>query len=101
MFSKLLILGGQNSCNQVITIDFLIPNSNFFLLKGTVYTPKYEPLPNAAIEVIRQFKSNDINREQSIGITFTKEDGTYGMVLPIHPNCDYILVAYSPLNSPI
>jgi hypothetical protein len=101
MLSNILIPGCHIICEQVITIDFELPNRNFFLLKGTVYTPKHEPLPNAAIEVIQKFKWYDNYQEKSMGITFTKEDGTYGMVLPICTMSDYILVAYSPLNSSI
>lgn len=99
MFSKIQIPGRHFRCKQVLGIDFIIPNYNFYLLKGTVYTPKHIPLPNAAIEVIRKFKLCGLDQEQSMGITFTKEDGSYGIVLPFYPESDYILVAYSQVNS--
>lgn len=101
MFSKIQIPGSHFLCKQVIAIDFLIPNYSFYLLKGTVYTPMHEPLPNAAVEVIRRYKLYDQDQEQSMGITFTKEDGSYGIVLPIFPESDYILVAYSQVNSSV
>lgn len=87
---KIVVSGEEIVNNLVLDISTTLNKSGYFLLTGTVYTPDKRPLPNAAILVY--IVENKSIKELS-GVTFTLEDGTYGISLPV--NYSYILKVYS------
>lgn len=81
---------------KIICKDAVLPNEEYVLLKGIVYSPQKIPLPHAAIDII-QIDSNVIPKiERNIGVTFTLEDGSYGVSLLWKSGYSYELTAYSP-----
>lgn len=83
---------------KVITLDAVLPGStgNYILLKGVVYTPEGHVLPHAAIDII-QTNSNMVPPiTKKVGITFSLEDGSYGVSLLWGKGYSYELVVYSP-----
>ena len=83
---------------EVTTVDALLLKDNYILLKGTVYTPDGEILPNAAIDII-QTNTNVIPPvTKEIGVTFSMEDGSYGITIPWEKGYYYELILYSPWN---
>ncbi|RDY23319.1 carboxypeptidase regulatory-like domain-containing protein [Romboutsia maritimum] len=92
--SKKIIISGKNLVeNEVLNINTTLANNKYFFLKGIVYTPKGETLPNAAIEVFEVDNSTNPPQKYSIGVTFTIEDGSYGISLLTGKS--YVLVVYS------
>lgn len=82
--------------NKVITKNAILPNDKYILLKGVVYSPQSKPLPNAAIDIV-QINSKVIPPKiKDIGVTFTMEDGSYGVPLLWIKGYSYKLTAYSP-----
>jgi len=80
----------------VICKNAVLPNEEYVLLKGIVYSPKKIPLPHAAIDIV-QIDSNVIPKaERNIGVTFTLDDGSYGVSLLWKSGYSYKLTAYSP-----
>ena len=91
---KKIIISGKNlEDNKILNISTTLANSKYFFLKGTVYTPEGRILPNAAIEVFEIDDSLDPPKKYRIGVTFTIEDGTYG--IPLLSGKLYLLVVYS------
>lgn len=81
---------------KVITVDALLLKDNYILLKGTVYTPDGEILPNAAIDVIQTNTNVTPSITREIGVTFSMEDGSYGISIPWGKGYYYELILYSP-----
>jgi hypothetical protein len=94
---SVIISGCKVICCEILEIDMTLPANPYILLKGIVYSPKGEPLPHAAVEVLQIDKSVYPEEERSIGVTFTNEEGSYGITLPRCEPYDYKLVAYSAL----
>lgn len=82
--------------NKTINLNFYFKNEKYFLLTGFVFNPIGEPLPNAALEITLIDKKYDTPREKHIGITFSQDDGSYGISLPSYPKCCYRITVYSP-----
>ena len=81
---------------KVIIINAILPNNKYILLEGVVYSPQRKPLPNAAIDIV-QINDNVIPPQvKEIGVTFTVEDGSYGVPLLWENGYSYKLTAYSP-----
>lgn len=99
MQSKVIISGRQIICSQILTIDINLPSNKFFFVRGVVFSPKGEPLSNAAVEIILVHKNDYPVREESIGVTFTMENGCYGASIPYYPDTDYKLIAYALIES--
>ena len=93
---KKIISGNELIKKNIITMDAFLPNDKYILLKGAVCNPFGKPLPGAAIEVIQI--NNNLNPaiEKNIGITFTLDDGSYGIPLLWKKGYAYKLTAYSP-----
>lgn len=81
---------------KVITKNTILPNDKYVLVKGVVHTMKGKPLPNAAIDIV-QINTN-VNPIQvvEIGVTFAREDGSYGVPLLWGRGYYYRITAYSP-----
>lgn len=90
---RIVVSGEEIVNNPVLDISTTLSQSNYFLLTGTVYTPDGKPLPKAAVAVYIVMYSNNLNQKQLIGVTFTVEDGTYGISLPV--GYTYSLTIYS------
>lgn len=80
---------------KVITKNAILPNDKYVLVKGVVYSPQRRPLPNAAIDIV-QINTNIIPIQmKEIGVTFTLEDGSYGVSLLCGRGYYYKMTAYS------
>lgn len=84
--------------NIIIELNFYFKNDNekYFLLTGFVFDPIGEPLQNAAVEITLIDKGYNPPIEKHLGITFSQDDGSYGISLPSYPKCSYRITAYSP-----
>ncbi|MFL0197715.1 hypothetical protein ACJDU8_19400 [Clostridium sp. WILCCON 0269] len=81
---------------KVICKNATLPNEEYVLIKGVVYSPQRIPLPHAAIDIV-QINSNVTPQvRKNIGVTFTLEDGSYGVPLLWKKGYAYELTAYSP-----
>lgn len=89
---KIVLSGEQIVENEILDVSTTLSNSRYFLLTGTVYNTEKEPLKNVAIVVYEMVDSIIQNKKKLVGITFSIEDGTYGIPLLIEKS--YILVAY-------
>ena len=89
---KIVLSGEQIVENEILDVSTTLCNSRYFLLTGTVYNTEKEPLKNVAIVVYEMVDSIIQNKKVLVGITFSIEDGTYGIPLLIGKS--YILVAY-------
>ncbi|MDR3594081.1 hypothetical protein [Clostridium sp.] len=92
-----IISGKELRCKEVITINAILPNDKYVLLKGIVYSPDGKPLPNSAIEIIQINKNINPEVRKSIGVTFSLENGSYGVPLLWGKGYFYKLIAYSPI----
>lgn len=100
MSPKIVLTGCQIICSKIVTADVTLSATMFILVKGTVYSPKGEPLSNAAVEILLVENSHIHAIEKTLGVTFTIEDGSYGISLPRLPRMSrkqYKLKAYSPV----
>ncbi|WP_271810094.1 hypothetical protein [Clostridium beijerinckii] len=93
---KKIISGNELLKKRIITLNAFLPNDKYILLKGTVYNPHGKPLSGAAIEVIQINNTLNPSVEKNIGITFTLNDGSYGIPLLWEKGYAYKLTAYSP-----
>lgn len=89
--------GCQIIRSRIVTADVTLTDNRFILVKGIVYSPTGEPLPHAAIEIRLVDDSHIPSTEKSLGVTFTHQDGSYGISLPRILGKRYQLVAYSPV----
>lgn len=96
---KIVLTGCEIICCQILTCDITLRASNYILIKGIVYNTYGKPLSNAAIEIFQIDKAVYPPVEQSMGVTFTSEDGSYGVSLPRSVNKDYRLVAYASITT--
>ena len=96
MLTKIILTGCQIICCKIVTADVTLSADAFFFVKGIVYSPKGEPLANAAVEVSLIDNSTIPPTEKILGVTFTVSDGSYGISLPRVTDKEYKLVAYSP-----
>lgn len=94
--SDICFTGCQIICSEIVTSDVTLPANPFLFLTGIVYSPKGEPLPNAAIE-IRILDPEKPNKTIPLGVTFTLLDGTYGITIPNIPGRQYELLAFSSI----
>ncbi|OYO67805.1 hypothetical protein C8E03_10252 [Lachnotalea glycerini] len=94
LLQQIILTGGQIICSKIVTVDIMLPAEEFFFLKGIVYSPTGEPLPNAAVEV-KLVDHVDSVAEKSLGVTFTENDGSYGISLAKINGKQYKLIAYS------
>lgn len=100
MKSKIVLSGCQIICCEVITVDMILPANSYILIKGIVYSPNGDPLPDAAVEVLKIDKTVEPPIETRIGVTFTMQDGSYGISLPrASSSYAYKLTAYSSIYS--
>lgn len=99
MSPKIILTGCQIICSKIITADITLQQKKFFFVKGIVYSPTGEPLPNAAVEIILVDNSHTPAIEKSLGVTFTVHNGSYGIPLPriSEKHKQYKLIAYSPV----
>lgn len=94
--AKKLLMGCELKNNKTIDLNFHFDNERYFLLTGIVFNPIGEPLPNAALEITLIDGRYNPPIEKHIGITFSQEDGRYGISLPLKLKCSYKITAYSP-----
>ncbi|MFA9376171.1 MAG: hypothetical protein ACERKZ_05380 [Lachnotalea sp.] len=94
MLPRIILTGCQIICSKIVTADITLSADVFIFIKGIVYSPKGEPLPNAAVEILVVDNCYVPAIEKSLGVTFTVADGSYGISLP-RIDKEYKLVAYS------
>lgn len=89
---KIIIPGDELINKDIYTLDVKLAQNKNFFITGTIYDDKKKPINNAAVTV---YQIDDIDHETKtlVGITFTCEDGTYGISLPC--GYAYILIIYS------
>lgn len=95
MLPKVMFQGCQLIGEKIVTADVTLSANSFIFVKGIVYSPKGEPLSNTAIEVFLVDDSVIPAFEKSMGVTFTIENGSYGIALPRLEKYQYKLVAYA------
>lgn len=98
MPSKVILKGRKIICSQIVTKDIELSVYPYFFVKGIVYSPKGEPLANAAVEIVLINNTIFPIEEKSLGVTFTIADGTYGVSIPYVANREYKLIAYAALK---
>lgn len=95
MLPKIILTGCQIICSKIVTADVTLTPDVFVFINGIVYSPAGEPLPNAAVEIILVDNYHNPPTEKSLGVTFTINDGSYGISLPRISGKQYKLRAYS------
>lgn len=90
---KIVVSGEEIVNNPVLDVSTTLSESGYFLLTGIVYAPGKQPLPNAAVEIYRIDDVANPKNKELIGVTFTQDDGTYGISLPV--GYSYSLKVYS------
>jgi len=93
---KRIISGNKLIREKVITINTTLPNDKYILLKGIVYSPLGEPLSGAALDIFQINSNVKPPIEKNIGVTFTLEDGSYGVPLLWEKGYSYKITAYAP-----
>lgn len=93
---KKIISGNELIRRKIITINTILPNDKYMLLKGIVYSPIGEPLSGTALDIFQINSNVNPSTEKNIGVTFTLEDGTYGVSLLWGKGYSYRITAYSP-----
>ncbi|MHC1747913.1 MAG: hypothetical protein AB9856_05905 [Cellulosilyticaceae bacterium] len=76
---------------KIINLNIELPSEKYVLIQGSVCTAGGVPLANAAIAVFKMSRTCPL-QEIYIGMTFTLEDGSYGISVP--RGSDYKLVCY-------
>ncbi|WP_141722964.1 hypothetical protein [Cellulosilyticum sp. I15G10I2] len=98
MAPKIVISGSRIICCEIMTVDMVLPAKKYILLKGIVYSPNGEPLPDVAVEVLQINRTIHPPVEKRLGVTFTMQDGSYGISLPrACSGYSYKLIAYSAI----
>lgn len=95
MLPQIILTGRQIICSQIVTADMTLPTNSFIFIKGIVYSPTKEPLPNAAVEILLVDHTKYPIEEMSMGVTFTVSDGSYGIALPRIADREIKIVAYA------
>jgi len=93
---KKIIYGKELIRKKIVTINTILPNDKYILLKGVVYSPQGQPLPGSAIDIIQINSNVNPPLEKNIGVTFTVEDGSYGVPLLWGKGYSYKIIAYTP-----
>ena len=93
---KKIISGKKLIRKEVVTINTILPNDKYIFLKGVVYSPIREPLSGAAIDIVQINSNVNPPIEKNIGVTFTLEDGSYGVPLLWGKGYSYKITAYAP-----
>lgn len=91
-----IISGKELIREKIVTINTILLNDKYILLKGIVYSPLREPLSGAAIDIVQINSNVNPPIERYIGVTFTLEDGSYGVPLLWGKGYSYKITAYSP-----
>jgi len=93
---KKIMSGNELIREKIVTINTILPNDKYMFLKGIVYSPLREPLSGAAIDIFQINSNVNPPLEKNIGVTFTLENGSYGVPLLWGKGYSYKLTAYSP-----
>lgn len=93
---KKIVSGKELIRKKIVTINTILPNDKYILLKGTVFSPEGQPLPGSAIDIVQINCNVKPPIEKNIGVTFTLDDGSYGVLLLWGKGYSYKLMAYAP-----
>lgn len=89
----IVVLGETIVENKILDISTTLADSKYFLLQGTVYQSDMKPLPNAAIKIMKIDNTKTPQTYDLAGVTFSLEDGSYGISLLIEE--EYMIIVYS------
>lgn len=91
---KIIVVSGKKIIeNEVLEISTTLSDSKYFLLEGIVYQNDMKPIPNAAIKIFKIDNNTVPPARILIGITFSTENGLYGISLL--EGEEYMLIVYS------
>lgn len=80
---------------NIVKVDFYLKSTGHALLKGVVLSPTGEKLANVAIEVTIIDNNYNPPKEKFVGITFSNQDGSYAISIPVKKGYLYEIVTYS------
>ncbi|MDR5585911.1 MULTISPECIES: carboxypeptidase regulatory-like domain-containing protein [Clostridium] len=83
-------------CNRV-NIDSTFPKNDYILITGKVISPYKVPLPYAAIKVFSIDTRYSPTKKKYVGVTFSDEQGIYGISVPRYLEISYELKAYGAI----
>lgn len=96
MLPRIILTGCQIICSKIVTVDATLLPNKYIFVTGIVYSPIGQPLAGAGVVVYLVDNTMLPPMEKRLGVTFTMEDGSYGISLPSVKCKEYKLVAYSP-----
>lgn len=94
--AKKMISRNELMIKNIVTINTILPNEKYMFVKGIVYSPLGQPLSGSALEIVQINGNVNPPIEKSVGVTFTVEDGSYGIPLLCGKGYSYKIIAYSP-----
>jgi hypothetical protein len=93
--NSVYVEGSEIIKNGGATANIYMNQSEYVLVTGKVYSPNKEALKNIAIKINMIDKSTFPPKKEFLGVTFTDEDGVYGISLLWAKNYEYQLIPYS------
>lgn len=91
-----IIYGCELINRNIVKADFHLNNTGYTLLKGVVLSPIGEVLANVAIQVTIMDENYNPPKKKFVGVTFSHEDGSYAISVPIKIGYMYELITYTP-----
>lgn len=89
---KVIVPGDVITKDNKYILDVKLSKNKNFFITGTIYDDKKTPINNAAVAVY-QIDDTEDQKTTLIGVTFSYQDGTYGISLPY--GYSYMLIVYS------
>lgn len=95
--SKRVLCGKKLREHKIVKICSKFPKEDYILLTGKVLSPKKTPLSNAAIKILAINLNCFPIKKIYVGVTFTDENGVYGISIPRLLGISYELKAYGAI----
>jgi len=86
--------GSEVIKNGGATVDVYMDAGEYIFVTGKVYSPDKEILQNVAVAITLIDKNTTPPIETFLGVTFSNEEGTYGVSLLWKNNYEYKIVSY-------
>jgi hypothetical protein len=92
--NSVYVEGSEIIKNGGAIADIYMDAQEYIFVTGKVYSPDKEVLPNVAVAITLIDKNTTPPIETFLGVTFSNEEGTYGVSLLWKNNYEYKFVPY-------
>jgi hypothetical protein len=92
--NSVYVEGSEIIKNGGAVANLYMDKEEYVFVSGIIYSPTKEAIPNAAVSITLIDKSETPPNEIFLGVTFSNQDGVYGVSLPWKLNYEYKFIPY-------